>query len=170
MSIYRQIKKRKENITKIQEEKKQGKFACRGCGKEVAFSDNIGTAHRNHCPHCLASRHLDKNFSGDRSTNCGGCMRAIGLTFKKEGSDKYNNQKEGELMIIHKCVICDKISINRLAADDDEAAILILFHESFLLDNTTKQKILNEGIEAASLKDKERVFIKLFGKSINKIC
>ena len=167
--MHKHVKKQKENIAKIKAEKQSGKFICCGCNNEVLFSANIGTAHRNHCSHCLASCHLDKDFSGDRATNCGGCMRAIGLTFKKEGIDKHSNQKEGELMIIHECVICGKISINRLASDDDEAAILFLFHNSFLLNEKMKQKISREGIEIASAKDKERVFIKLFGKSINKI-
>jgi len=170
MFAHQQAKKQKENIAKIKAEKQQKKLICCRCDNEAIFSVDIDVAHINHCSHCLSLYHIDKNFSDDCSTNCGGCMHAIGLTFKKEGNDKCNNQKEGELMIIHKCVICDKVSINRLATDDDEVAILVLFHKSFLLDNATKQKILNEGIEMASLKDKERVFIKLFGKSINKIC
>jgi len=169
MFTYKQIKKQKENIVKIKTEKQLGKFICCECGNEVVFSANIGTAHRNHCPRCLASCHLDKKFSGDRIADCGGCMRAIGLTFKEEGVDKYHNKKEGELMIIHECIICGKISINRLASDDDEAKILFLFHSSFSLNEKTKQKISHEGIKIASLKDKEKVFIKLFGKSINKI-
>jgi len=165
----KQIKKQRENILKINAEKQMNKFTCCECGNEVIFSTQIGTAHRNHCPHCLASCHLDKEFSGDRAADCGGCMRAIGLTFKEEGIDKYHNQKEGELMIIHECLVCGKVSINRLASDDDEAKILFLFHNSLSLNDKIKQKISHEGIKIASLADKEKVFIKLFGKSINKI-
>lgn len=169
MLTPKQIKKQKANISSIKAEKQMSKFICCECSNEVIISTNIGTAHRNHCPHCLASRHLDREFSGDRAAKCGGCMRAIGLTFKEEGIDKYNNQKEGELMIIHECLVCGKISINRLASDDDEAKILFLFHNSFSLSDKIKQKISSAGIKIASLKDKEKVFIKLFGKSINKI-
>ena len=170
MLTHQQAKKQKENIAKIKAKKQQKKFICCGCNNEITFSIDTDVAHTNHCPRCLSLRHLNKKFLDDRATDCGGCMRAIGLTFKKEGIDKHNNQKEEELMIIHKCVICDKISINHLATNDDEAAILVLFYKTFLLDNLIKQKILNEGINAVSLKDKERVFIKLFEKRINKAC
>ncbi len=57
-------------------------------------------------------------------------MKPIGLTFKWEGVDKYNNLREGELMLIHECTGCGKISINRIAADDNEETILKVFDES----------------------------------------
>ena len=170
MFTHQKAKKQKENIVKIKAEKQQKKFICCECNNEISFSVNIDTTHTNHCPRCLSLRHFNKKFLDNGATNCGGCMRAIGLAFKKEEGDKYSNQKEEELMIIHKCVICDKISINHLAIGDDEVAILVLFHKSFLLDNVTKQKILNKGIKLASPRDKERVFVKLFEKRINKIC
>ena len=59
-------------------------FICCGCNKKVFYTNNIGTAHRNHCPYCLYSKHVDKNFSGDRASDCHGRMKAIGLSFKKE--------------------------------------------------------------------------------------
>ena len=33
-------------------------FRCKHCGLDVPM-DAPGTAHRNHCPNCLWSRHLD---------------------------------------------------------------------------------------------------------------
>jgi len=160
-------KNNKKNIAEINKEKIQKGFTCCNCNIKVVFSNTLGTAHRNHCPKCLYSLHLDKEFSGDRRASCGGHMRPIGLTFKKEGHDKYGHDKEGELMIIHECSACERISINRLAADDDERAILVLFNQSLTISEEAIKKISNEGIVLAIAEDKKKVFIKLFGKSIN---
>ena len=40
-------------------------FRCAVCGREVA-PQGAGTRHRNHCPHCLSSLHLD-DAPGDRA-------------------------------------------------------------------------------------------------------
>ncbi|MFA4999303.1 MAG: RNHCP domain-containing protein [Parcubacteria group bacterium] len=147
----------------------EDEFICCNCGKQVESSEDIGTAHRNHCPHCLSSLHLDKEISGDRAANCGGCMTPLGLTFKKEGIDKHGREKRGELMIVHKCSKCGKISINRLAADDDEIAIIALFNKSLELSFEVIEKISKEGIDILRSEDKKEVFIKLFGKGIKNI-
>lgn len=159
----------KENAEKLAAEKEKGWFVCCGCGERVELSESIGTAHRNHCPYCLSSKHLDKEFSGDRDADCGGCMRAVALSFKKEGIDKYGRKREGELMLVHKCSVCGKLSINRLAADDDEAVIISLFNSSLSLPAGTKKKMSEEGIDIAGPEEKEKVFIKLFGKGIGKV-
>ena len=39
-------------------------FTCKACGRLVV-SDGAGSGHRNHCPNCLSSLHLD-NEPGDR--------------------------------------------------------------------------------------------------------
>ena len=39
-------------------------FTCRNCGRLVV-SAGAGSSHRNHCPNCLASLHLDVE-PGDR--------------------------------------------------------------------------------------------------------
>jgi len=158
-----------EDKSKISAEKEKGGFDCCGCGEWVEFSDTIGTAHRNHCPKCLSSKHMDENLSGDRASNCGGCMPAIGLSFKKEGVDKYGKAREGELMLIHECSACGKVSINRLAADDDEPTILKVFNESLSLPKKTSDRIKKEGITIIDAQGKEKMFIKLFGKGIGKI-
>ena len=45
-------------------------------------------------------------------------MEPLGLTLKKGG---------GELMLVHRCCGCGKISKNRVAGDDNSVAILNLF-------------------------------------------
>lgn len=47
-------------------------FTCKECGRLV-LPEFAGTNHRNHCPNCLTSLHID-NQPGDRLSNCGGHM------------------------------------------------------------------------------------------------
>lgn len=81
-------------------------FICQSCSKKVSL-DAPGTRHRNHCPHCLYSVHLDKRV-GDRSASCGGKMEPVGKTYKKDGEE----------MVVHKCLKCGITSKNRIAGDD----------------------------------------------------
>ena len=154
----------KENKEVIEAELQEGGFVCCGCGKRVEFSEDIGTKHRNHCPKCLSSKHLDKEFSGDRAAMCGGCMSPMGLTFKQEGIDKYGKPKKGELMIVHQCNDCGAISINRLAADDEEGIILKLFADSCVMGEAERKKFFEKEIKILKETDKKEVYIQLFGK------
>ena len=87
-------------------------FVCEACGKLVV-PEGAGTKHRNHCPHCLTSLHVD-DTPGDRAANCDGVMEPIGVWVRKNG----------EWAILHRCTRCGHISSNRLAADDDPATLL----------------------------------------------
>lgn len=148
--------KRASDQKKFDEEKNTG-FKCLNCGQWVDFSPLIGTAHRNHCPFCFASRHVDLKKSGDRRSECGAKMLAIGLTFKNEGIDKYGKKRQGELMFIHECTGCDKISINRIAGDDDDKKILELFDASLKLNSQKISELKNEGIEILGEDDRSTV-------------
>jgi len=87
---------------------------CHHCGAE--FSLNApGTKHRNHCPHCLWSLHLD-NFPGDRSCKCHGEMEPIAISVRKDG----------EWMLVHRCKKCGTIHTNRIAGDDDISQLMAL--------------------------------------------
>ncbi len=89
-------------------------FTCRLCGRPVV-PEGAGTAHRNHCPYCLASRHLDVE-PGDRSADCGGLMDPIAVWVRKNG----------EWAIIHRCRLCGALSANRIAADDNPMKLMSL--------------------------------------------
>ena len=52
-------------------------FVCKVCGKTVVPT-GAGSDHRNHCPYCLSSQHLD-NEPGDRAADCGGVMEPMRL-------------------------------------------------------------------------------------------
>ena len=53
-------------------------FVCKVCGKTVVPA-GAGSDHRNHCPYCLCSQHLD-NETGDRAADCGGVMEPMRLS------------------------------------------------------------------------------------------
>ena len=58
-------------------------FKCRKCGREV-IPDGAGSDHRNHCPNCLTSMHVDDQ-PGDRSSDCSGQMEPIAVWVKRNG-------------------------------------------------------------------------------------
>lgn len=90
----------------------EGPFKCAKCGKHVA-PDDAGTEHRNHCPNCLYSLHLD-NKPGDRAAYCGGLMEPVAVWVRHGG----------EWALIHRCQECSALSSNRTAADDNEIMLL----------------------------------------------
>ena len=139
-------------------------FVCEHCKKRVPVNRAMGTRHRNHCPFCLWSKHVDLKNPGDRKSTCLGAMEPLGLTFKKEGINKYGKLRQGELMVVHRCLNCGQYSINRIAADDDSTAILELFEKSLKLDERTKLELEKENIRLLEEKDKEEIRTQLFGR------
>lgn len=87
-------------------------FTCKVCGRLVVAA-GAGSAHRNHCPNCLCSLHLDME-AGDRDADCGGIMDPVGVWVKKNG----------EWVIIHRCRRCGQFSANRVAADDNPMKLM----------------------------------------------
>ncbi len=101
-------------------------FTCKHCGQFVSARTAVsGVVNRNHCPYCLHSRHVDLFEAGDRLCACKGLMIPVGLTVKRS-RDKYANDGQGELMLVHRCTDCGDLSINRIAADDDSVRMLAL--------------------------------------------
>lgn len=88
-------------------------FRCRHCGLDVPI-DAPGTAHRNHCPSCLWSRHLDDDTPGDRAADCGASMEPVAVSVRGDG----------EWVLVHRCTGCDEVRMNRSAGDDSP---LLLF-------------------------------------------
>jgi hypothetical protein len=69
-------------------------------------------------------------------------MKPIGLRFKNDG----------ELMIVHKCLSCGKISSNRIAGDDFTDSML-----SLVLQEDNKNNLL-------TIKDIKEIHNALFGR------
>ena len=124
-------------------------FSCIHCRYPVSASLIISRVqNRNHCPNCLWSRHLDLFEAGDRLSACKSGMRPIGVTFKR-ARNRYAFTR-GELMIVHRCVECGKISLNRIAADDDPGLILSLPEISNRLPADVLAQLARENIELVS--------------------
>lgn len=90
-------------------------FRCRHCHTFVGVVPT-GGRHRNHCPVCLYSRHVDERVPGDRLSACGGSMAPIGMFVRSSG----------EHAVVHRCLSCGIERHNRIAADDDFALVLRL--------------------------------------------
>ena len=94
-------------------------FTCKNCGNTVV-PEGAGSDHRNHCPYCLFSLHLDEE-PGDRASDCHGRMEPIGVWVRKNG----------EWALIHRCTVCGKLDSNRVAADDNPMKLLSLAMKPF---------------------------------------
>jgi len=91
-------------------------FRCAHCRLDVP-TDAPGTQHRNHCPSCLWSRHVDAR-PGDRamSDDCGSVMEPIAISVRGKG----------EWVLIHRCTGCGELKSNRAAGDDSPLLLLRL--------------------------------------------
>jgi len=90
-------------------------------------------------------------------------MRPLGLTFKKEAIHIYAKRKEGELMLIHECSQCRKISLNRISGDDSSEEILSLFELSREISSEKGKELEKRGIYVCKEKDREEITAQLFG-------
>ncbi|MFZ5845229.1 MAG: RNHCP domain-containing protein [Patescibacteria group bacterium] len=140
-------------------------FKCAHCHALVPIHDEMGTKHRNHCPSCLWSKHVDDKTSGDRASDCGGGMKPIGITLKREGTDKFTGKpKYGDVMLVHECTMCGRHSINRIAADDSSQIILQVFEQSESLPEESRMQLESEGIILTRLPERPTIEVRLFGK------
>lgn len=84
-------------------------FICENCHKEVF---PLGYTARDHCPHCLCSKHVDI-LPGDRANTCQGLLKPIGL---EKFKDTYK--------ILYRCQKCKQPHKNIMAKDDDMEKII----------------------------------------------
>ncbi len=82
-------------------------FICENCNFHIEKHPEWSA--RNHCPKCLHSKHLDDKFPWDRNSKCLWLMIPIDIDYKK---NKWN-------MIKHKCNLCWKEILNKIAPDDN---------------------------------------------------
>jgi hypothetical protein len=61
------------------------------------------------------SRHVD-DAPGDRAAECGSSMEPIAITVRGDG----------EWVLVHRCVGCDDIHLNRTAGDDNPLVLVRL--------------------------------------------
>lgn len=99
-------------------------FTCTFCGQENPKA--FRTA-RNHCLSCLCAVHVDKEFPGDRKSDCGGKMSVIEVL----------PHAKHTFMLVHRCEDCGKIIKNRAADDDNRDTI-------FAVSKDRAEKILRK--------------------------
>jgi len=75
-----------------------------------------GTRHRNHCPNCLWSRHVDDDVAGDRDADCHAAMEPVAVCVRSDG----------EWSLVHRCTGCSTVRLNRVAGDDNALALMRL--------------------------------------------
>ena len=88
----------------------QEPYICGNCGIEI-----MGGRYNNHCPQCLWSQHVDDKIPGDRSSDCQGMMKPVGVF-----------QKKGKWRIKQECTKCEHTFIIDSSPEDDFSIIIEL--------------------------------------------
>jgi hypothetical protein len=95
-------------------------------------------------------------------------MRPVGLTFKlrhkKYTSVANGTGANGALMLIHQCVTCESLSINRVAADDFPEVILEVFQASVRITDRMQEQIRTSGINLLNGEYAHAVYRQLYGQ------
>ena len=84
-------------------------FTCENCHEYI---NPLNYTARDHCNHCLYSKHVDIN-PGDRANTCHGLLVPIDI-------EKFKNTYK----IIYKCQKCGMIHKNIMAVDDNMDEII----------------------------------------------
>jgi hypothetical protein len=92
-------------------------------------------------------------------------MKPIGLTFKNENQNPFSTHQSGELMIIHLCLCCGKISCNRIAGDDNTYIITNLLNETHTIDEKTTLSLSRLDIILLTQDDEKDVLTTLYGQN-----
>lgn len=82
MTVNRENKRRKYEKGYYKKHACLDPFTCKVCGREI-LPEGAGSDHRNHCPYCLSSVHVD-NEPGDRASACHGVMEPISVWVRKK--------------------------------------------------------------------------------------
>jgi hypothetical protein len=90
-------------------------FKCHSC-KAFIGMPLTGGRHRNHCPNCLWSLHVDLKTPGDRASDCRSLMEPVGVVARRNG----------EQAVIHRCRGCGIDRHCRVAADDNPLLLMKL--------------------------------------------
>jgi len=107
---------------------------------------------------------MDLREAGDRLAACKSQMKPLGLTLK-QSYKKYATDMQGELMLVHQCTECGRVSVNRIAADDDTDLILAVHEKTVELDEGLKRRLAREGIRMLGREERILVQRKILGLS-----
>lgn len=79
----------------------------------------------------------------------------------KSDRNKYRRDQRGELMLVHECIECKALSINRIAADDDPSTIIAIFQES--QENLINVRCEENGIRMLKAHEADMIYKQLYG-------
>jgi hypothetical protein len=99
----------------LRREQPSESFKCRRC-KAFIGAPLTGGRHRNHCPSCLWSLHVDHRTPGDRASGCRSLMEPVGVFARGNG----------EQAVVHRCRGCGIERHCRIAADDSPILLMKL--------------------------------------------
>lgn len=83
-------------------------------------------------------------------------MKPITLAFKSYQVNPFTGKGNGELMLVHQCTNCGKLSPNRIAGDDNEYQILSILNNSLILNPDITKQLKKLGLELIKPKNKEK--------------
>jgi len=92
-------------------------------------------------------------------------MKPVGLTMKRS-RNKYRLEQRGELMLVHGCIECKALSINRIAADDDPETVIAVFQESLACGHQFHAMCRQYGITLLNAEDTVIINRQLYGNPI----
>ena len=90
-------------------------------------------------------------------------MKPIGLRFKNIEHNPFTGRVGGELMIVHLCLNCGRISCNRIAGDDNSYVVACLLEVPNKLNTEITKRLASLGIRLLTQKDKPEVLTTLYG-------
>ena len=91
-------------------------------------------------------------------------MKPIGLMFKLSEVNPFSGRANGDLMVVHECVHCGKISANRISGDDCTHIILNVLEGSLSISDSKRAALLHRGISMLTLVDMYEVKVALYGR------
>lgn len=95
-------------------------------------------------------------------------MEPIGLIFKNIDYNPFTDNIGGELMIVHLCLSCGKISCNRIAGDDNSYVITSLLEKPSSLSREVTIRLASHSIKLLTQDDKRGALTSLFGYEYQK--
>lgn len=66
-------------------------------------------------------------------------------------------------MLVHICMDCNAVSINRIAADDDPESVLAVYHSSLDVGHPF---VNGQGITILNAEDMDAVYTQLYGQNV----
>ncbi len=100
---------------------------------------------------------------GDRRSDCSSRMEPIGLTLKNIRLSAYSGSASGEIMLVHYCLACGKLSCNRVAGDDNAYSVISLLDSADTLESDLNSRLAEMNITLLRPADKQMVARALMG-------